>query len=557
MHYKPTPTLTSIPERIEYDEEAVKWVSKKKHEVLKAKYKCLKKLFQIYDASVIGILPETYSHEPQTPKDIEETKHRRKKSIHTETEVSASTDIDVGDTETSAANAVIRDLKLDKIPSETKSKITITKDDKSTQDSKENLLIDSEKEIVIQPHPVPYLVINENVKRRPTRFQCFIQRILGIRRESSSYVLSHDRQYAASDNNVSNRYEKRRRRGLRLRSSRRTKKTHSEIELRDEKSPVILSYVQSIQRNCLMDTTPRYCPMVGCKMLLYGIINYNDHLNLCHFADRTYVCVYCHEGFTREHDKAVHEQEHIGITKLVAPPSTARFSTKIASDTQTDPEISKIDVPEDKLQKIVSFFDRISDPEQMIEEFNKNPTNLQLLHRNPRSNTVSLSGSEKSSSDRNAGSLPKTRSKVTSTVNSDLTSNYLCVPPVRCQLCGENFDYRGQLNLHLDQHHRNHNKFTKYKSCAGILNRSNHDSSLNVQPPTQSLTRSIATTDVSNMSNLTKVSRRKSHETLSYEPSTNIVYYTSEESVKKPSFVQKVRSGFLYKWEPGTKIIRV
>lgn len=45
--------LTSIPERSEI-EEPLKWVPKKKHEVLKAKYKCLKKLFQIYDASVIG-----------------------------------------------------------------------------------------------------------------------------------------------------------------------------------------------------------------------------------------------------------------------------------------------------------------------------------------------------------------------------------------------------------------------------------------------------------------------------------------------------------------------
>lgn len=46
--------LTSIPEKEE--EKKVKWVPKKKHEVLKAKYKCLKKLFQIYDASVIGML---------------------------------------------------------------------------------------------------------------------------------------------------------------------------------------------------------------------------------------------------------------------------------------------------------------------------------------------------------------------------------------------------------------------------------------------------------------------------------------------------------------------
>lgn len=58
-----------------------------------------------------------------------------------------------------------------------------------------------------------------------------------------------------------------------------------------------------------------------------GIINYNDHLNICHFSDRKFICIYCHEGFNKEHDKIVHENEHIGISKLNIPsmPSTARF----------------------------------------------------------------------------------------------------------------------------------------------------------------------------------------------------------------------------------------
>lgn len=53
MYSKSSESLTSIPEKQE-QEGKIKWVPKKKHEVLKAKYKCLKKLFQIYDASVIG-----------------------------------------------------------------------------------------------------------------------------------------------------------------------------------------------------------------------------------------------------------------------------------------------------------------------------------------------------------------------------------------------------------------------------------------------------------------------------------------------------------------------
>lgn len=158
--------------------------------------------------------------------------------------------------------------------------------------------------------------------------------------------------------------------------------------------------------------------------------------------------------------------------------------------------------------------------------------------------------------------------------------------------------FRHQLNLHLDTHHRKQDKFTKFNSCAGILNRSNRagdrsnragirsnqagirsneagyrsnqaayrsdhaDSRSNqdesrLQTATQSLTRSFASTDVSDLTNSTKLSRRKSDETLSYDPSTNIIYFGSTESVKESSLVQNSRSGLCYKWEPGTAIIRV
>ncbi|XP_045782831.1 uncharacterized protein LOC123879245 [Maniola jurtina] len=550
MHNKPT--LTSIAE----EDEDIKWVSKKKHEALKAKYKCLKKLFQIYDASVISILPETYAQRNQILED--DQKIRKQKSRRTKTDENTANEIEIRQTENSPEIAVLADLKLDQIPSSdsktSKTFIPKSKDDKSRQDSKENLSINSQKDIEIQPDPVPYLVINE--KRKPTRFQSFIQRILGLRRNRYSYGMSNEHEYAASENNIPNRYKKRRRRSIRLRRRRRKeekKKIHSESDLREANSPVILSYVQTIQRNCLMDTTPRHCPIVGCKKLLYGIINYNDHLNLCHFTERTYICVCCHKGFPSERDKTVHENEHIGIMKI-AVPSTTRFSTKIASDTQTDPEITKIDIPEDKLKKIVSFFDKIADPDQIIAEIKKNrcsETNLLTLHRNSRTNIDSMSGSDNSDSE-NTSSL-KTHSKETCTIDSDGTPNskYICIP-VRCKLCGKNFDYRRQLNRHMDVHHRTDDKFTKYNNCVDILNRDNHQTS----SPTQSLTRSLTSTDVSNISNSTKLSRRKSNKTLSYDPSTNIVY-TSMDTVKKPSFVQKVRKNFFYKWEPGTKIIRV
>lgn len=298
--YKKQPTLTSIPERSENEEDfmATKWVPKKKHEVLKAKYKCLKKLFQIYDASVIGILPESYGTDGCLDEEIQTKRRRKKRSHRTKTDACAgTTEASSGDItiqsgtdnieKDSIATAVIRDLKLTQQSCTSTQMETPIKEQKvvATQDSRELLQTntveqDCECTQTSDQHPIPYLVFNE--KRRLTRFQCFIHRILGIRRERGggggykNYVMPNGHVYAASDNNIShNNYnynysEKRRRRGLRFRRIKRPKKIQSESALRDMKNPVILTYVQSVQRNCLMDTTPRQCPIVGCRMIFYG-----------------------------------------------------------------------------------------------------------------------------------------------------------------------------------------------------------------------------------------------------------------------------------------------
>ncbi|KAF9809277.1 hypothetical protein SFRURICE_015740 [Spodoptera frugiperda] len=624
--YRKQPTLTSIPERNENEDEHLtsKWVPKKKHEVLKAKYKCLKKLFQIYDASVIGILPESYGPEGYLEEDIKSTKKRKKRSHRTKTDACAGTnEVSSGDvtmhTDTdkeSIATSVIRDLKITKCScTSTQMESIQPKDSKyaATQESKENMTL--ERAITIPniperdclerherlerldcqeceftqtsdphphplPHPIPYLMMSE--KRKLTRFQCFIHRIFGIRQERpyKNYVLPNGHVYAASDNNISHNFcDKRRRRGLRFRRLRRPKKIQSEIALRDVKSPFILTYVQSVQRNCLMDTTPR-------------IINYNDHLNLCHFTDRKYICHYCHEGFEREYDKYIHENEHIGISKLgdigisklgdiaisklasanISTPSATRLTFKKASNTQTDPEMTKCDVPEDKLKKIVSFFDKISDPDQILTEIKKSrfsESNLQ------QSKTATLETTEESdSSDKRTVSCVNlhrkmVKSKSASSADTEVTSKLQYSSPVACHICGEHFNYRRQLSLHVDLEHRVHDKFSKFHSCAGILNRRSlnrvdmvsEDGKIQVQ----SLDRTHSGVHRSNsevsQDTYSEVSHRRSEESLSCDPSTNIVYYTSRETVKKPSvvnsFVKKVRSGFnSYKWEPGTKIIQ-
>lgn len=252
--------LTSIPEKDETDDEIVKWVPKKKHEVLKAKYKCLKKLFQIYDASVIGILPQ-----PEEPpvEEIQERCHRRRRSRRTKTDACAGTTEessgDVTVERETVAETVIKDLKLVNKKESVK--------DESTQDSKEDLTSISES----SDYQKSRVAIHHYKQgRRPTRFQIFLQRILGIKQDRYGYTLPNERIYPSSDNNISNRYEKRRRRGLRFRRIRRPKRICSDLNLGDVKSPVILSYVQSAQKSCLMDTTPRHCPIVGCRMISYG-----------------------------------------------------------------------------------------------------------------------------------------------------------------------------------------------------------------------------------------------------------------------------------------------
>lgn len=96
---------------------------------------------------------------------------------------------------------------------------------------------------------------------------------------------------------------------------------------------------------------------------------------------------------------------------------------------------------------------------------------------------------------------------------------------------------RRQLSLHIDLEHKFHEKYSKFHSCAGIVNRSNNDTTIksDIEPTTSS------------------------NETLTYDPSTNIIYYTSTESLVKSVHSRKGNGNetFLYKWEPETNIIRV
>ncbi|XP_068622307.1 uncharacterized protein [Battus philenor] len=561
-------TLMSDSGKEETDEEVCKWIPKKKHEVLKAKYKCLKKLFQIYDASVIGILPEAHAVSEKR----EERRHCRRRRTH-RAKADAGTEVSCGTVllpieKRSITTSVIRDLKLQYATSVPDS---LSRRDKFTQDSKDFLSITtSEKECectqTSELLQMPFLIVKDS-QPKPTRFQMFLQRILGIRREKPSCVLPNPHVYAASDNNISNRYEKRRRRGLRFRRLRNTKKIHSETALREGQSPVILTYVQSVQKNCLMDTTPRQCPFVGCRTIFYGIINYNDHLNLCHFTDRKYCCHYCHEGFMKERDKLVHENEHIGISKLntnlIPVPNSSRHS-KVASITQTDPEPK--DVNEEKLKKIVSFFDKIDDPEEILAELKKSrhsASNVNLTRHSSKTETV-ISGHNKSISNSRKSScahLQKAERKSVSSADS-VVSERSMESSIKCQMCGENFDHIQRLNLHVSTEHRIRNRNTKCQNREVTAPQRYQDSEDEDQGSVKNTDRSYSTVRPVDTSSVISqsTSEERTARSESYDPSTNIIYYSSMESVQRPSNinnqVKRVRSGFnSYKWEPGTKVM--
>ncbi|KAI5635087.1 hypothetical protein NE865_12205 [Phthorimaea operculella] len=613
--------LSSIPERneCEDDEKALKWVPKKKHEVLKAKYKCLKKLFQIYDASVIGILPEAYEQAENLTAD-ENRKHvkRKKRSHRTKTDACAgTTEVSSGDASArsedkgSVASSVIRDLNIEcssssqKMSEQGNSQINLERPanvEKVSEGHKHDMQYQQQRIQMIHPDisQYPYIVYNE---RKPTRFQCFLQRLFGLRREKLKYGYGPSGHiYAASDNNINYNYcGKRRRSGLRFRRLKKAKRTHSEMILRDLASPAILDYVQAIQKSCLTDRTPRQCPITGCKSLFYGIINYNDHLNLSHFVNRKYICHYCHEGFENEVDKYGHENEHLGVSKL-APNlqnisiTSASKNIQISSNTQT--EEPKSDIPEEKLKKIVSFFDKIADTEEILMELHKNRYSESNMQTNQQSKTESDSTSETitTNSDRRTVSFENMNKRIDNnsktSKQSDLSSKY---SPMKCHHCGEGFDYRQQLCYHMSvEHGRRPEKPCKFHSCVGIADcrrrrsdkvkfetgkiniqtlhvtgrRSSsslaQDSCSVVKPNVFTIHKSTHT-DASDCLRCRRfqvrflVSRPKSKISL---PSENLVYYDSRATKKKPSaiisFVERVRSGITtYRWEPGTKIIRV
>lgn len=294
--------------------------------------------------------------------------------------------------------------------------------------------------------------------------------------------------------------------------------------------------------------------------MFIGIINYNDHLNLCHFTDRKYVCHYCHEGFEREYDKVIHENEHIGITKFATSINNVQSngdSLKKASNTQTEPSKLPIDLSEEKLKKLVSFYDKIIDNEKVVDELTKKDFSDTNSDKTVESESTEGSGI-KSIDTRTEDKSDFTARKK----DSKILENF------KCHICGELFDCRHQLNMHVNLEHRVRDKFSKFHSCAGLVNRSPKKfdcTSENGTLKLQSLESGCRLRRIETLSSLaqnTSVNRNKSLESLSYDPSTNIVYYHSsmESMIKNNSALTCLNTKLKncnYKWEPGTKIIHV
>ncbi|XP_063544360.1 uncharacterized protein LOC134752620 [Cydia strobilella] len=556
MHYKRSPTLSSIPEKNETEE---KWVPKKKHEVLKAKYKCLKKLFQIYDASVIGMLPMQEAYAAGDTSVVEESddigrKLRKRKRSHR-----VKLDACAGTSDHEIQTAVQVDCsKTNTSETESCTKAPSTKAYAATQASRESLLA-SEHEcgcaktsnVVFQPTPCPCPRPRMSRQRKRTRFQCFVQRLLGLRSPNRHGCLDT----AVSECDI-HRLERRRHRKIRFRRARRPARAQSEGAMH---TPAHVC-AQTVQRNCLLDTTPRQCPIAGCRMMLYGIINYNDHLNLCHFPGRRYVCHFCHEGFERDADKLQHESEHIGLNHHPplppsSPPPTSRSG--ITSVTQTDPEPTK--EHDEKLKKIVSFFDKIVDSTQILTDVKKSRHSEMHLPTSkcPTDNQTEVSASDghskhtSSCSDVTGKRLTyscndvRRRNNYRRSLGSDAMSQ--CCSE-NCNFCGENFDYSQALER----------KFGEFHSCGALPARRRADAHV-----TSSAASSIVLDQASSIASCVVNCNGVLSLTDNYEdakptqkPSTSVVFTASECSrkVSTRSLADRFKS---YKWEPCTRIIRV
>ena len=127
---------------------------------------------------------------------------------------------------------------------------------------------------------------------------------------------------------------------------------------------------------------------------------------------------------------------------------TRRFSTKTEINTQTEPELPKSQVPEEKLKKIVSFFDKITDRDRVVTQMKKNrcsESNIYTLHRNRRvdiDSQISSRMEANESSDSDNKTLSKEIMYKKSGTTSSESKDSEKYPPVRCQLCGEAFDFR-------------------------------------------------------------------------------------------------------------------
>ncbi|XP_063391284.1 uncharacterized protein LOC134676833 [Cydia fagiglandana] len=553
MHCKRSTPLSSISEKNETEE---KWVPKKKHEVLKAKYKCLKKLFQVYDASVIGMLPTQEAYAAGDTGVVDDTDDSGRKSRKRKRSHRVRLDACAGTSEHEIQAAVQVDCSKTSTVSETESctKAPSTKAYAATQASRESLLASEHdcgcaktSHVVFRPAPCPCPRPRLSRQRKRTRFQCFVQRLLGLRSPNRHGCLDT----AVSESDV-HRLGGRRHRKIRFRRARRPTRACSEGAMH---GPAHVC-AQTVQRNCLLDTTPRQCPIAGCRML-YGIINYNDHLNLCHFPGRRYICHFCHEGFEANEDKQQHEGEHIGLNHRSplppsSPPQTSRSG--ITSVTQTDPEPTK--EQDEKLKKIVSFFDKIVDSTQNLADIKKNK---HLEMHVPTCKTQTDAQTEVSASDGH--------SKHTSSC-SDVTGKrliYSCNDLRRrnndrrslgsdamsqccsenCNFCGENFDYSQALE----------HKFGEYHSCGALPARRRSARVASSVASSVDLDQSSST--ASSLANCNGVlSLTDNYEDAKPAPksSTSVVYTASECSrkVSTRSLADRFKS---YKWEPWHHIL--
>lgn len=260
-----------------------------------------------------------------------------------------------------------------------------------------------------------------------------------------------------------------------------------------------------------------------------GIIEYNTHLNAAHFPERKYVCYFCHESFDKACDKFLHENKHLGVkfdltggsskSDTFCNKQVKRTKSQDSVKTQECVDFKKIAHRDGKNEcRNTRFKDINVSMTSDLTQTTIYKTNKQPQIRKPKC-PYTISSIYQADTELSDCFSSKNLSN-----NTNLAENFSKnVEKVSCRFCQKSFDSKCKLLYHI---HLKHAEI--YKSA-------------------------IEASEQKGKSHGKKLERKKSKSTDSF-----CLSHMTKKSSKVGSLINKVKNGlYKYKWEPGTRIIRI